>query len=346
MMAIIDLVKLDVSSDNFVVQKFESEHQWELQAGTQLVVNEGQEVIFVKGGIALDVFMPGTHTLISGNIPLLRKITNALFDNHTPFTAEIWFINKTVKRNLKWGTSQRIPLFDPQIGFPINVGAFGQWGFRIDNSRSFITQIVGAQLGVNSQKIYEYFIGEIIEKLSQTISQFIGNGLSIFQINARLSDISQTVNRAIVEEFARFGVELVNFTVSNISIPPEEMKKIQNVMAKKMEMQQLENVQIGAGYAVAKSFEVMQDAVNAPGNAGSYMGAGTGLGLGMGAGFPIGQEIAQAIQPAVQKMNKVSNPQQEADPVAKLAYLKKLLDEDILTQDEYITKRAAIIEKL
>ena len=76
------------------------------------------------------------------------------------------------------------------------------------------------------------------------------------------------------------------------------------------------------------------------------MGAGTGLGLGMGAGFPIGQEIAQAIQPAVQKMNKVLNPQQEADPVAKLAYLKKLLDEGILTQDEYITKRAAIIEKL
>lgn len=345
-MAIIDLVKIDVVSDNFIVQKFESEHQWELCAGTQLVVNEGQEAIFVKGGIALDVFTPGTHTLISGNIPLLQKITNALFDNHTPFTAEVWFINKTVKRNLKWGTPQRIPLLDPQIGFPINVGAFGQWGFRIDDSRSFVTQIVGAQLGANSQRIYEYFIGEIVEKLTQTISQFMSNGLSIFQINARLSDISQAVNRAVMEEFTRFGIELVNFSVSNISIPSQEMKKIQDVMEKKMEFQQLGNVQVGTGYMVAKSFDVMQGAVNTPGNAGTFMGVGTGLGLGMGAGFPMGQQIAQAMQPAFQEMNNTSISQQEPDPVTKLAYLKKLLDEGFLTQDEYITKRAAIIEKL
>lgn len=345
-MAIIDLVKIDVVSDNYIVQKFESEHQWELCAGTQLVVNEGQEAIFVKGGIALDVFTPGTHTLISGNIPLLQKITNALFDNHTPFTAEVWFINKTVKRNLKWGTPQRIPLLDPQIGFPINVGAFGQWGFRIDDSRSFVTQIVGAQLGANSQRIYEYFIGEIVEKLTQTISQFMSNGLSIFQINARLSDISQAVNRAVMEEFTRFGIELVNFSVSNISIPSQEMKKIQDVMEKKMEFQQLGNVQVGTGYMVAKSFDVMQGAVNTPGNAGTFMGVGTGLGLGMGAGFPMGQQIAQAMQPAFQEMNNTSISQQEPDPVTKLAYLKKLLDEGFLTQDEYITKRAAIIEKL
>lgn len=168
-MAIVDLVKMDVASDDFVVQKFNSEQQWELRLGSQLVVNEGQEAILVKGGIALDVFTPGTHTLVTGNIPFLRKITNSLFDEKTPFTAEVWFINKTVKRNLKWGTPQRIPLFDPQLNFPINIGAFGQWGFRVENSRSFVTQIVGAQLGANSKKIYEYFIGEITEKTSQTI---------------------------------------------------------------------------------------------------------------------------------------------------------------------------------
>ena len=48
-MSVIDLVKMDVVSDNYIIQKFESEHQWELRAGSQLVVNEGQEAIFVKG---------------------------------------------------------------------------------------------------------------------------------------------------------------------------------------------------------------------------------------------------------------------------------------------------------
>lgn len=345
-MAVIDLVKIDVESDSFIVQKFNSEHQWELRAGTQLVVNEGQEAIFMKGGIALDVFTPGTHTLVSGNIPLLRKITNSLFDAKTPFTAEVWFVNKTAKRNLKWGTQQRIPLFDPQLGFPVNVGAFGQWGFRINDSRSFVTQIVGAQLEATSRKIYEYFIGEIVEKTSQTISLFMGNGLSIFQINAKLTDISTAVTKEICSEFERFGIELVNFSISNISISAEEMKKIQEVMAKKMEMQQLGSVNVGTGYITAKSFEVMQDAAKNPGTPGVFMGMGAGIGMGMGAGLPLGQSIAQTVPPAVQEMNSKSTVSFDSDPLEKLAYLKKLLETGILTQEEYNAKRSAIIEKL
>ena len=94
-MAILDVVKLDVASDDFIVQKFHSDKQWELDLGSQLVVNEGQEAIFVKGGVALDVFTPGSHTLVSANIPLLSSVTNSLFGGTTPFTTEVWFINKT-----------------------------------------------------------------------------------------------------------------------------------------------------------------------------------------------------------------------------------------------------------
>lgn len=345
-MAVIDLVKIDVPSDNFIVQKFDSENQWELRLGTQLVVNEGQEAIFVKGGVALDVFTPGTHTLTTGNIPFLRKITNSLFDGKTPFTAEVWFINKTVKRDLKWGTPQRIPLFDPQLNFPINIGAFGQWGFRVNDSRSFVTQIVGAQLGADSKKIYNYFIGEIIEKINQTISAFIGNGLSVFQINSKLVDISHAVISSISSEFDRFGIELVNFSISNISIPPDEMNKIQEVMSKKMEMQQLGGTPVGQGYIAAKSFEVMKEAAQNQGAIGGIMGGGIGLGLGIGAGVPMGQQAAQTVQSSMSKTSAPSTVPSDDDPVAKLAFLKKLFESGVLTQEEYAAKRNAIIEKL
>ncbi|MBR2904793.1 MAG: SPFH domain-containing protein, partial [Lentisphaeria bacterium] len=59
-MAILDIVKLDVQSDDYIVQKFYSEKQWELALGSRLVVNEGQEALFVKGGKALDLFTAGT----------------------------------------------------------------------------------------------------------------------------------------------------------------------------------------------------------------------------------------------------------------------------------------------
>ena len=72
-MALIDRVKYDAPDDTSFVWKFPSE---DLKIGSQVIVNESQEVIFVKGGQALDVLPPGTHTLTTGNIPLLNKLIN------------------------------------------------------------------------------------------------------------------------------------------------------------------------------------------------------------------------------------------------------------------------------
>ena len=72
-MAILDRLKYDAPTDSIFAWKHPSE---ELTLGTQLIVNQAQEAIFVKGGQALDVFGPGTHTLSSGNLPFLRKLVN------------------------------------------------------------------------------------------------------------------------------------------------------------------------------------------------------------------------------------------------------------------------------
>ncbi len=342
-MAIVDVVKIDVPSDDYIVQKFDSGKQWELALGSQLVVNEGQEAIFVKGGIALDTFTPGTHTLVSGNVPLLNSILKIPFGGVTPFTTEVWFINKTVKRNMPWGTPQRIPVMEPQLGYPINVGACGQWGFRIVDSRSFVTQLVGAQLGADSQKVYSYFIGEIREKFGQTINSLLSAGNPFFTINSRLTEVANMVIEAIHEEFERFGIELVNFNITSVNIPPKEMAQIQTVMAKKMEMQQLGDVKVGQGYVAAKSLEIMQTAAQNQGGAGAVMGAATGMGLGIGAGLPLANSLAQAVTPAIQATQQSTNPE---SPANKLLSLKSLLDNGLITQDEYNTKRAEIIASI
>ena len=336
-MAVLNVVKLDVASDDFIVQKFRSENQWELDLGSQLVVNEGQEAIFVKGGVALDIFTPGTHTLVSANIPLISSISNSLFGGTTPFTTEVWFINKTAKRDLRWGTPQRIPVMEAILGFPINVGACGQWGFRIADSRSFVTQIVGAQLIADSQKVYNYFIGEIYEKFGQTINSILGNGTPFFSINSQLTAISEIVKKAVEEEFSRFGIELVNFNISSINIPPQEMAQIQAVMSKRMEMQQLSNIQVGQGYVTAKSFEVMQEAAKNTGTAGTVMGAATGLGLGFGAAVPMTQAMSNSVQPGIAPADS---------PVARLEMLKQMYDKGLLTQDEFEQKKTKIINDL
>jgi membrane protease subunit (stomatin/prohibitin family) len=337
-MALIDLVKCDASSDDVVVEKFCSEHVDELRIGTQLVVNQSQEAILVKGGIALDTFGPGTHTISTGNIPLLRKIVNKVFGDRTPFTAEVWFVNRTVKRDLQWGTPKRIPVMDAQFQFPVNVGAFGQWGFRIDDSRSFVTQVVGTQLGADSSKIHSYFIGEIVEKFSQELAQLIGQGVPITSISSRLAELSHATATRVTREFNRFGVELVNLSVSSVSIAPEEMKKIQEVMGKRMEMNILGATAVGHGYVAAKSLEIMQDAARNQSAVGGVFGAATGLGLGLGAALPAAQQLTQGID-----IPSMSTPD---DTAAKLLKLKSLLDAGLITQAEYEAKRSRIIEAL
>ncbi len=165
-MALIDRVKYDAENDNLFVWKYPSE---KLKLGSQVVVNQSQQAIFVKSGEALDVLGPGTHTLSTGNIPLLDKLINLPFGGDTPFTAEIWYVNQTVKRDMKWGTPQPIQLLDPAVGFPISLRAFGKWGVRIDDPRSFVAQLVGSQVDADSEKVHSYFIGEINQKLSNLL---------------------------------------------------------------------------------------------------------------------------------------------------------------------------------
>ena len=46
-MALIDRIKFDAPSDDILVWKFPSE---ELKLGSQLIVNQSQEALFLKGG--------------------------------------------------------------------------------------------------------------------------------------------------------------------------------------------------------------------------------------------------------------------------------------------------------
>ena len=327
-----EIIKCDTASDCFFVEKYQSAVPGQIDFGSQLIVNEGQEALFVKGGIAVDIYGPGTHSLASG----MSNFAGNVFGGNTPFTGEVWFINKTAKLDLPWGTPQRISLIDPQFNYPVNIGAFGLYGIRIDDSRKFYTQLVGSQSLTESSKIESYFIGEIIEKLTLILSCRFSNGISIFQINTEIAQIADAVETEISSEFSRFGLEVVNFSIKSINIPPEDMKQIQAVMGKRMEMQQLGSVQVHQGYLTAKSMEVMQIAAsNSNSTVGTFVGAAAGLGMGLGAGLPFGQQLAQGV-----------NPPATDDIEQKLIKLKTMLDKGLITEEEYRSKREIIIAQL
>ncbi len=234
-MVIIDRIKYDgnPSGAQWLIYKYPSE---EFVLGSQLIVNQGQEALFFKGGKALDLFEGGTHTLTTGNLPILKKWVNFAFGGKTPFTAEIYYINKTANLALKWGTSTPIALEDPKYGLILHIGARGQFGVSIKDSRLFVSRIIGAMTSgttIDHKLILRYFNGLINSKIKSVTSEYmIMKQISFLEISLYLSELSCVFKENLDKEFNRFGIELTNFYCISIAPPSDEYDKLQ---AKKKE---------------------------------------------------------------------------------------------------------------
>lgn len=275
-MALIDRIKYDGYQDGspWLIHKFPSE---EFVLGSQLIVNQGQEALFFKGGEALDLFGAGTHTLHTGNLPLLKKLVNLPFGGKTPFSAEVYYINKTSRLDMNWGTQNPFQLEDPKYGLILSIRSHGKYGLRIVDSRMFVSELIGAipnGATVNYAFVASYFSGLLTSCIKTVISSFmIRQKISFLEVTAYLRELSKECEAEIVKEFERFGVEIVNFFIETISPPKEEFEKLRTYK---------EELALGNDfYRQRRSFDIMDSMAENPAS-GGIANAGIGLGMGLG----------------------------------------------------------------
>ncbi|MFX0137567.1 MAG: SPFH domain-containing protein [Candidatus Hodarchaeota archaeon] len=290
-MAFIDRIKYDGPPPSpggeqvaWLVYKFPSEN---LVLGTQLIVNKSQEAVFFKDGNALDIFGPGRHTLSTANIPLLQKLVNIPFGGKTPFTAEIYFVNKVAKLDMKWGTTDPFQVTEPRYQIIVRIRGFGRFGIKISDSRNFVTQIVGALHGdqvSDYQMVSSYFKGLVTAKIKDTLADLIVNKkTSVLDITASIDSISNTCQEKVKSEFDRFGIEVLNFFIESINVPEEDLTKLRKILEGKAEFEILGDER----YTRMRSFDVLEKAASSEGTGGT-MGPAMGLGMGIGAGAAAG----------------------------------------------------------
>lgn len=285
-MAIIDVIKYDGNDQEFA-WKFPS---YDLRLGTQLIVKPAQTAFFIKGGKILDQFESGTHTLNSGNIPLLNKLLNIPFGGDSPFQAEVWFINRISKLDNRWGTSTPLQLEDPKYKIIVPVRAFGQFGFKISEPKIFLETLIGTQYGFSADKIVNYFKGKIISSVTTLIYQkIINDRLSILEIPKMLDDMSVFCEGQLKGEFNKYGIEILNFYFMSINVPDNDPSviKLKEIKEKAMYI----NTVGKDVYSFDRSMDVMETAAGNEGNSGNLMGAGLGLGMGLGIGGNMGSQM-------------------------------------------------------
>lgn len=293
-MAIIDVVRFDgLRSRDWLIYKYPSE---ELVLGTQLIVQEGQVALFVKGGVVADVFYPGTYTLATENLPILKKLVNLPFGGKTPFSAEIYFINTTVRLDINWGTIDPIQLIDPKYYVKLRIRAFGQMGLKILDATTLFKEVIGGMQKadiVKFDKIKEYYRGLLVIKAKSAIADaIITNGTSALEISTKLEVLSEHVKEQVSPEFEKYGFSVANFYIQSINFPDEDFEKINKILEDKAAFEIM-----GDGrYATKRSFDVYEGAANnESGVAGAFAAGGIGLGAAMSMGASMNQTVGNPI---------------------------------------------------
>ena len=92
----------------------------------------------------MDVFGPGRHTIVTYNIPVLINAIGKLFNERTPFPAEVYFVSMREFADRKWGTPQPIIVRNPNMGLGVALlQGFGTYSFQVKDPQQFVTQLVG-----------------------------------------------------------------------------------------------------------------------------------------------------------------------------------------------------------
>lgn len=294
-MAIIDLVKWD-APDSLYAWKFPSQ---ELATWTQLIVSESQEAVLLSGGQMDGPYGAGRHTLSTENIPVISGLFGLPFGGKSPFTAEVWFVNKAMPLDVRWGTTDPIQLQDPKYHIMLPVRAFGQFGVQVVNTKKFLIKLVGTMPTFDRERLVSYFRGLILTRTKDLIAKaLIENQISILEVSAHLNRLSELAETQLSVELEEFGLKLVNFFINSINTPEDDpaVQKLKATLAKKAEMDIL-----GFTYQQERTFDTLETAAGNEGSAGSVMGAGLGMGMGMGIGVPMGNLMGGlANSPAIQ----------------------------------------------
>lgn len=194
--------------------------------------------------------------------------------------------------DILWGTKNPMPIKDPIYDIILPIGANGQFAVQVEDSRKFLNTLVGTIPYFDHKTLVEYFRGVLLTHIKDYLAkQLVQNKISFLEIHSYLKEISDGLAANLSDQFASYGIKLVNFNVNSILVPEDDPSyvKLRNSLDKKAEYTIL-----GTNYQQARTFDVLQSAAE---NEGSHdiVGVGIGLGLGVNMGNLFGNAMNGAL---------------------------------------------------
>ena len=272
----IDIVEWLDDTNHTLVWRFPRYHN-QIKNGAQLIVRPGQVALFVHEGKLADMFGPGTHELVTRNLPILSTLQGWKYGFDSPFKAEVYFVSMRTVTDLKWGTPNPVMLRDPEFG-PIRLRAFGTYTMRCRDPKALLTELVG------TDGQYETFELETLMRgvLNQSLADVLGSAeiaaLDLARSYAELAERMRLAVAAAIDD--EYGLDVPQLFIVNISLPEAVEKALDTRASMGVigDLGRFQQYQMG---------QAMTQAASNPG------GGGAGEGIGLGMGFAMANQMAQ-----------------------------------------------------
>lgn len=258
----------------------------EIKNGAQLIVRESQVAQFLYLGQFGDTFLPGKHTLVTDNIPILSTLKGWKYGFNSPFKADVYFVNTRLFTGNKWGTSNPVMMRDADFGI-VRIRAFGTFDFKIIEPKLFLKEVAGSDHHFRLDEFADTMRSRIVSVFSEALASA---KIPVLDVAARYGELGGALLPAINPiMLSKYGLEISSFILENVSVPPEVEQAIdkRSSMAAVgnlndyVKFQMAQGMATGGGGAggqaaeMAMGFAMAQQMMNQQG--GSMLGNASGL---------------------------------------------------------------------
>jgi excisionase family DNA binding protein len=250
----------------------------EIKNGAQLIVRESQTAQFVYLGQFGDTFGPGKYTLTTDNIPILSTLKGWKYGLHSPFKADIYFVNTRLFTGNKWGTANPIMLRDADFGI-VRARAYGIFDFHVTDVKLFLKEVAGTDDHFRLDEFGDTMRSRIVSVFTDALASA---KVPVLDAASRYNELGAAllplINPAVT---TRYGIEITSFVVENISVPPE----VEQAIDKRSSMAAIGNLNDYVKFQMAEG-------MTKGGGEGASMASSA---AGLGAGLAMGQQMMAAM---------------------------------------------------
>ena len=275
---LIDIIEWRDEDPGVLIHRFDR-HDHEIKNNAKLIVRPGQRAVFVNEGTIADCFEPGTYTLSTQNTPILATLKGWKYGFDSPYKAEVYFIKTSEQLDRKWGTPNPVMMRDLDFGI-VRLRARGNYAYKIGLKDEMISRFVGSRAEFTTEDIEGQLRTRVISSFSDCIGEM---KIPALELAAQYDEIGTAMEGKLAEIFTNLGLDLLTFTLENITLPEE----VEKAMDQRASMGALGNLNNFSQYQAANA---VRDMANNPGGSGNMMGMMMGAQMAGGVGGALMQD--------------------------------------------------------